>query len=215
MCQYTIQFNKYIDDNYDKLIEISHNITRKKRYRDTTLKYSLLSEVIINAIERLDKTNIYLKSNTDFMKYMTANLKNYYNWNYLNWTTHKKSGTLLNFDNELVNDSYITEQLDHYQIDEFYIDVENLTELEKEFIKEAQRDDISVDRKAKYYDIIQYVKTMEIDEQIIFKLHYIDRYTINKIYTTIKNKFPFNVPINTIRAILKKTSEKIHDKFDD
>lgn len=226
MCQLTILFNQYTEQNYDHLLKVSRNVSRRNYNKDNMIHYSLLSEVLLMCQSKLLKNNSYLASSTDFIKYITSNIKNYYNWNVIHGAEKLITNNVLPFrlHNEIIfnqnedsffenNKNITTDFCDEDYLDTFFIDIEFMSENNKEFVRETIREKNKLEDKLKYNDILEYVKTLTLDEQILFKLHFVEERKVVDIYRSINSKLPKSISYDRLLIMCRNLKKKIRNEF--
>lgn len=209
-------YNKLLDKHYKYLLKISSNCTNKYKYRDNNIHYAVLNEVIINVSKNINKNKSFMKSDDDFLKYMTGYIRNYTNWYIKNLNFKGTDNKLFTANNTKIDEYYMNnynEEYDDIQQRKNEIDFEMINKNEKEFLKQLIQEDISIERGILYNDVLLFVSKQSLEEQILFELKYLKKMTIKEIHSTIQSKCDFKFPMFLITDKLKKLKLKIKNEF--
>lgn len=196
--------------NYNHLLSVSTNITSRNKKVDQ--KFNLLHEVYVSVYNRLDNHYVFLKSETDFVKYFTRYLKQYYEWSKQVKHRDKKDNTLFTYqpteDEVKLSDFY--DQVDDKAEQIVYIEAENTNTITKLFLKDMLLNDIPLDKGFLVNKIKDVAKNFldAIDYQI-FDLYYLQEMNCREIYTEFKKENDQCLGYKDILARHKTVKNKI------
>lgn len=204
--------DKYVGLHYDRLLEVSHNITRRF-HKNGDNKHNLLHEVLLVLYEKIDEKNEFLKSDVDFIKYATATLKHYFNYMKNKKHDRKKDNCLFTFApayDEVAVDEFYHENREDLNADQMiYIDAENVDDATKLFLKDMKLNDIPIEKGIMVNRIKEIGLSLFGEEREVFDLYYLQEIDCLRIYNELKRTNTTSPTYARILSIQKEVRRKI------
>jgi hypothetical protein len=202
-----------LSTHYLYLLNVSANIT--SRQRSTDQKYNLLHEVILSLYGRLNDHCEYLSSDTDFKKYTTKYLKQFYTWSKNIKHNTKKDNALFTFQptsEELATHNFYIDEMSDNNIEALiYLEAENVNKQTKMFLKDLLSNDIPIDKGLMVNKIKHAASTLSLSDRQIFDMYYLQDLNCLDIYLELKRTNTKPIGYHSILKRQKSVKQQIID----
>lgn len=215
------KLDKLITKHYDYFLDISNNITRRLK-KD---KYDLLHEVFASLYTKLETSNEYLKSDTDFRKYVNRCLGQLFHWKKNERYAHQKDNNLFTwqpyncpidlgdktFTGELDRDDFDLkpEYVDRQSEQLIYLNAENTNQITKLFLEDMFLNDIPIEKGLMVNKIKDAAKTLDLLEYQIFDMYYLQELSCADIHKEMNKHKKRTMGYHYILNLKKQVQKKI------
>lgn len=224
--------NDYFSKHYQYLLSIAKQITyRHVKCNRNEFKHNLLHEVYLSMASRISKHSKhseFLKSETDFKKYTTHYLKQFFVWQRNLRFINKKDNALFTYeqpyDDAIVhvglsrdrNDEIVdkpNELTDEKAEQLIYLNAENTDDITKMFLTDLILNDIDIEKGMMVNKIKSVAKTLDLIEYQIFDMYFLQELSCLDIYNELKSTNKNYMSYLSIRKKQKEVKQKIIDKL--
>lgn len=215
-----------VTKHYNDLLYVSKCITKKHMYLDKDISYNLLHNSISQIYEKLDVSNKFLNSDTDFLKYVNKYMTQQYNWAHYRMKDKKKDNFIFSFDFRYkdkegidITDKVIDEKnLNEIEEQLTTLECENIDGITKMYLKDLILNDIGIERHIKYLDVLKTAKTLQPIEYELFNLIYIEERTVRNIHRELlvkvkEDPLTYEALLKMVKKMKINLKEKLKNDF--
>ena len=226
--------DKLITDNYDYLLTISKNITKRYKNMDKDIAYTLLHSCIETVYNTIDTSNEFLSDTISFRKYLTRYIKNSFEWKKQKCYSRKTDNDIFTYNDLHLVDNNDKDESSNYKNDKFntynqYVDAltsdplteqlimlnaENVDDITKLYLKDLIVNDIPINRGLQYQSILDIAKSLDPLTYELFYLVYMEGKKVSAIHRELNKKL-LNDPIEykVLLQLVKEMKIKINEKM--
>lgn len=217
--------DQFLIDNYNYLLKIADNISKRSQFKEIDMKYTLLHTCIEKIYTNLDTINTFLTDTDSFRKYLTKFMSQHFKWQKsrcFNDINHKDN-ELFTFRKEVIdintNNDNVDDYIDNIEPDEhahelMILDAENVNEITKMYLKDLLLNDIPIDRGLKYTEIFNILKHFTPVEKELFNLYFIQELPVSKIHKVIVSHVDYDpIRYKELLKMIKNLKIKIQSEL--